>query len=180
MSHSIEGKFECPLFSPKGGIEGMLINVKGDVVQLTIDKEAEQLSNLCADFRPGQMLVVDTAPSTPSHKGDAAHSVLMLKHVSKIDGRTLENQHGSAPQKFHGKVERVHYARHGEANGVVLDSGDFIHLKPDGFKAARVSIGDIVEARGPAKRLVTGSGFVVEAQEINGKSVGDKKKKAAH
>ena len=180
MSHPIEAKFQCPLFSPKGGIEGVLVEVNGDVVQLTIDKEAGPLSHLCSDLRIGQMLVVDADPAPPSHKGEAAHSVMTLKHVIKIDGSAVAKHYDAANPTFRGKVERVNYARHGEANGIVLDTGDFIHLKPDGFKAARLSIGDVVEARGPAKRLITGGGFVVDAQEINGKPLGDKKKKAAH
>jgi hypothetical protein len=181
MSHPIEGKFEFPLFSPKGGIEGLLINVNGDVVQLTIDKEAEQLSALVEDLENGQTLVVDAAPFPHSHKGESEHSVLTLKRVLQIDGVDVKDTSHAKARKFRGKVIRLNYARHGEANGLVLDSGDFIHLKPDGFIAAQLSIGDVVEARGPTKRLVTGNGFVVEAQEVNGKTIAQKgKKKTPH
>ena len=30
---------------------------------------------------------------------------------------------------------RLNYAKHGAANGVVLDNGDFVHTRPDGFAA---------------------------------------------
>lgn len=34
-----------------------------------------------------------------------------------------------------GKVERLNHAKHGEASGVVLEGGEFIHLKPERHEA---------------------------------------------
>jgi hypothetical protein len=175
----ITGTFVAPLFSPKGGIEGALLDAGDGIVQLTIDSEQLELSKLIAGLDGRQALIVDTESSPPPHKGEAAHAVRTLKRVLKVDGVDLADAAHFSQQKFRGKVARVHYARHGEANGVVLDSGDFIHLKPHGFKAVRVSVGDAIEAVGPAKPLVTGTGFVVEAQAVNGTPVAEKPKKPA-
>ena len=47
-----------------------------------------------------------------------------------------------------GVVTRLNYARHGEANGVVLDGGDFLHLKPDGMKRVELKVGQPIKAHG--------------------------------
>jgi len=65
----------------------------------------------------------------------------------------------------------VNFARHGEANGVVLDSGDFIHTKPEGMKRLRLKIGDAVEADGDAQRLADDTGWAVDATSVNGRVV---------
>ena len=70
---------------------------------------------------------------------------------------------------------RLNFARHGEANGVVLDSGHFIHTKPDGMAKLKLEVGDRVEADGEARPLSTGTGQVVEASVVNGKPVGKPK-----
>ncbi len=64
-------------------------------------------------------------------------------------------------------VARLNFAKHGEPNGVVLDSGDFIHLKPDGMRQVGLKIGDRVEATGEARPMELGH-RVVEAVEVNG------------
>ena len=67
-----------------------------------------------------------------------------------------------------GTVVRFNYARHGEANGVVLDSGDFVHTRPDGFALLGFEIGMHVEADGESRALVGGAGRVIEARVVNG------------
>jgi hypothetical protein len=48
--------------------------------------------------------------------------------------------HGEALE-VEGIVKRRSHARLGEANGVDLDSGDFVHMKPDGMKRVGLQIG---------------------------------------
>ena len=68
-------------------------------------------------------------------------------------------------------MARLNFTRHGEPNGVVLDTGDFVHLKPHGLRAAGLGVGDRVTAAGPAKPLAGGAGRAVEAEEVNGTPV---------
>ncbi len=67
-----------------------------------------------------------------------------------------------------GKVVRLNHARHGAPNGVLLDSGDFVHTRPDGFETLGLKVGDMLEAEGPARPLATGTGRVIEAHRANG------------
>lgn len=66
---------------------------------------------------------------------------------------------------------RFNYALHGEPNGVVLDNGDFVHLRPGGMRASGLEIGDEVRAAGPARALQFGGGRAIEAREVNGKPI---------
>ena len=66
-----------------------------------------------------------------------------------------------------GIVERLNYVRHGEANGVVLDTGDFIHLKPDGMRQVDLKVGDSVDVDGKVHPMELG-GRMVEATVVNG------------
>ena len=66
---------------------------------------------------------------------------------------------------------RFDCARHGSPNGYVLDPGDFIHVKPDGFAKLGLKVGDLVSADGDAHFLATGGGWAMEAVKVNRKSV---------
>ena len=80
-------------------------------------------------------------------------------------------------RKFSGRIERLNYALHGEVNGGILESGDFLHLKPGGAQAIGLALGMAVEARGKTKPM-PGGRFVIEADEVNGTVIGhDKRKK---
>ena len=70
------------------------------------------------------------------------------------------------PRAHRGRVVRFNYARHGEANGFILESGDFIHTAPKGFKKLKVKVGDVIEAEGEITALFDGRGVVVEAEVV--------------
>ena len=48
-------------------------------------------------------------------------------------------------------MQRRNFVRHGEANGVVLDTSDFIHTKPEGMAKPKLRIGDSMQADGDAQ-----------------------------
>ena len=52
----------------------------------------------------------------------------------------------------------------------MLDSGDFVHVKPDGFSKLKLKV-DRVTAEGDAHFLATGGGWAVEATSVNRKAV---------
>ncbi|MDB5846714.1 MAG: hypothetical protein JWP29_466 [Rhodoferax sp.] len=167
---AIEGRFVQLIYSPKGAIEGLLIDTDGTPTQFATDPHDPVTAQLFADLRPGQALVVEGTEAGPSPKGEGAHFVYRFERLASVDGREPDVAHG--PGEASGRVVRFNYARHGEANGVVLDSGDFVHTRPDGMARLGLKIGDTVHAEGPARPLVTGAGRVIEAHSVNGKPVG--------
>lgn len=167
---SVEGRFEHFIYSPEGGIEGMLIDTDGIPTQFVFDHHGEGELASFADVRAGQVLVVEGIESPPSPKGEAAHTVYRFERLASVDGRPPREV---APDGcVDGRVVRFNYARHGEANGVVLDSGDFVHMRPDGFARLNPQIGDKVRAEGRVRWLVTGEGRVVEAMQVDGRALG--------
>jgi hypothetical protein len=78
---------------------------------------------------------------------------------------------GQPRAPYSGIVVRLNFARHGEPNGFVLDSGDFIHTRPEGMAQLQLGVGERVEADGETRPLAGGAGVVVEASVINGRAL---------
>ena len=64
------------------------------------------------------------------------------------------------------KVSRVHYAKHGEPNDVVLASGEFIHLCPHGVAAIGLEVSAKVSAQGELRMTILGT-RMLEAHHAN-------------
>ena len=166
--HSLESHtatFLHAIYSPKGGIEGMLVELDGERTQFAF-KHEPSLEEIVAFAQEGDLLDVEVERTDPGDKGDPAHPVYRLASAALADAAP---GHDDAVQaSTTGVVARLNYALHGEPNGVVLDNGDFVHLRPPGMHQAGLSVGDRVEARGPGRRLRFGPGRVIEAQVVNG------------
>ncbi|WP_218509825.1 hypothetical protein [Variovorax sp. dw_308] len=168
---SVEGRFHHLVYSPKGAIEGLLIDTDGVPTQFVADPHDPSVAEQFTGLREGQALVIEGTEAGPSPKGEALHTVYRFERLVSVDGKPPK------PARPHddevtGTVVRFNYARHGAANGVVLDSGDFIHTRPEGMERLGLKIGDKVRATGEARPLVTGAGRVVEARSVNGTPVG--------
>lgn len=165
---SVKGRFQQLIFSPKGAIEGLMIDTQGVPTQFVTDAQDPGTVALFGALQVGQKLVVEGTEAGPSPKhanGDAPHTVYRFERLVSIDGhppQAVPPQEGTM-----GTVARFNYARHGEANGVVLDNGDFVHTRPGGLSVLGLKIGDWVTAEGTARALATGSGRVIEAVRVN-------------
>jgi hypothetical protein len=164
----ITGRLQQFLFSPKGDIEGILLIVDAAsdrLVQITF--AAAIGHELAALYKPGNTLSVrcrhDQSPKTKK----AAHAVFELTDALDGEGRSLLHPAKSASVKVDGTVTGVHFTRHGEANGVILESGDVVHLRPHGMKAVKPAIGSRLSARGVLRKTALG-GRIVEAKSANG------------
>jgi hypothetical protein len=164
--------FEQPIYAPDGAIEGALVKVDDELSQLVVDRGDEKSAEALGATKPRQRLIVLATLQAPSAKGPSEHPVYVLAKIVSIDGAKPKRVPRVPPASpYNGKVVRFNYARHGEKNGVgvVLDSGDFIHLKPEGFEKMKLKVGDHVAANGDAWPLATGVGYVVEPTMLNGK-----------
>ena len=181
---NLRGTVKAVNFAPKGEVDGMILDVGGGVVQVNVPPD--QAGHVAGLVGKDIEVTVGPEPKVAEHpKG--GHP------VHKLVAFGGENQHGQAaghkphppghkphppghaePAEVSGKVARLNYAKHGEANGVVLDSGDFIHLKPDGMKKAGLQVGHEVTAKGKATPTQAGA-KAVEAEIINGVGLDAKK-----
>ena len=174
--HAIE-KFRGVLqefnLSPKGGIEGFVLHSEGQTVQVNVSPDV----GFAVVRGIGQNVEATVAaePATAKNsKGE--HPVFSLVTLKGADGKALIHTAAgdSAIATVQGVVKRINYTRHGEANGVVLESGDFVHLKPAGMKRVALKVGDHVTAEGPAALMPLGQ-QVVEAETVNGSSIMSKR-----
>ncbi len=179
---TLRGTVRAFNFAPKGEIDGLLLDVDGQVVQVNIPPDraegAEQMVGHAVELRVGP------EPKVAEHpKGDhPVHKFLAFQGESPSAGaepkpgpeRGHEGHGHAEPVEVRGRVERLNYAKHGEANGVVLDTGDFVHLKPDGMKAAALEVGHEVSASGKPTPSRSGR-RAIEARVVNGLELGHKK-----
>jgi hypothetical protein len=157
---NFEGSLSHFNYSPKGEPEALMLSTSKGLVQINFP--AAQGSTLVARLKEGEKIKVKATPLEDTHKS--------VHPVHQLD----EWESGSGPVKIHavieveGTVKRFNYTRHGEVNGVVLESGDFIHLKPHGARAADLTVGSKVKAKGPGHQMGVSGLRVVEAERING------------
>jgi len=171
QTSSIEARFQHLIYSPRGEIEGVLLHADGAPLQLVFERHDDASPAAFGGLREGQTVVVEASPQAPSPKGEAVHAVCTHVRLTSVDGARPAKRPPETGAAYQGTVARLNYARHGAANGVVLDTGDFIHTKPDGFAKLKLKIGDRVEADGDAQMLATGSGWAVEAATVNGRAL---------
>jgi hypothetical protein len=102
---------------------------------------------------------VDLSPKAK----DGAHPVYQLDSITKLAGKTFKS---NGTQPIEGVVSHIQYAKHGEPNGVILESGEFIHTRPHGTKRLKLHVGSKVSAHGEARTTVLGTSLI-EAHEVN-------------
>ena len=161
----IHGTCQQLLFSPKGGIEGALVKMKGSVLQVSVPPD--QGAALAQVTAPGRQLrvlaVADHSPKTAA----GAHPVFKFSSFADVAGQAIDGPDADPGQTvIKGVVGAWHYARHGEPNGVILETGEFIHLRPHGMAAAGLDIGSRVNAVGEMRRTVLGT-RMLEAHRVN-------------
>ena len=165
--------------SPKGHYEGLLLESQGESLQVNFPQEwGETIAELAA---PGASIHIEMEPHEKN--GHSLHPVYRLLALTNEKQRkfSLIEDGRSGNGHFSGKVDRLNYALHGEVNGAILDTGDFLHVKPHGAAALALTVGMKVKGAGPCKPMLGGH-RVIEASEVNGIQVDKKPKppKKAH
>jgi hypothetical protein len=153
-------------FSPKGAVEGLVLDTGTGPVQVNLPHGPD-----ATGFAPPVGTALRLRVATDHHAAErdpGDHPV--CEFVADLDATS---EPAGAPTA-EGVVVRLNYARHGEPNGVVLHTGDFVHLKPHGMRLVPLAVGDRVAAEGPSGPTVTGR-RVVEAAVVNGVTIAHKK-----
>lgn len=86
-SEFIHGTCEQLLFSPKGGIEGALVKMKGTVVQVSVppDKGAA----LAQVTGPGRQLRVLAVPDHSPKTAEGTHPVFKFESFADVAGQAI-------------------------------------------------------------------------------------------
>ena len=168
------GPIESLNVSPKGFYEGFLLRAGKKVVQINLPKHDLAMSQ--KGLEVGKQITVELEPEKPH--GEPSHAVFRLLSLAGTNGDSTVVDH-HAIIRFSGHIERLNYALHGAVNGGILDSGDFLHVKPEGARALKLNPGMEVEGRGRKKPMVDGHS-VIEAEMVNGVEIEHRKPKKKH
>ncbi len=171
---NIEGTLSHFNYSPKGGYEALIVTTRKGTVQVNF--EPHEAGVLAATLKPGGKVSLKAHPHH-HHHDEAAHPVFQLSGL-KVGGKAVKLDPRT---QVEGKIVRFNYALHGEANGVVLDTGDFVHLKPHGTRALKLAVGQTLRASGHTRPMLFGEHQALEAETANGLDLEELKhdKKAA-
>ncbi len=150
--------------SPKGSYEGMLLKDKDVTVQINFPPHLSPLISESVKIGSKVDLTVSEWPSDKPKDHPVFELVELSGKAAKPAGNT-----------FSGTVEQLNYALHGEVNGGILNTGDFLHLKPKGAIAVGLEVGMKVKGHGNRKPMV-GSKSVIEATDVNGIKIEHKPK----
>jgi hypothetical protein len=161
-TQTLSGRLQQLLFSPKGAIEGLLIKVGSNSIQVSMEQSVADVSALAQ--AAGKAIEVTASPDQSPWTKDGAHPVYKLAVITRVDGKAFKSYGDAHP--ISGVVSSIHYAKHGEANGVVLKSGEFIHTRPPGMKKLKLTVGSKVVAYGELRMTVVGTPLF-EAHEVN-------------
>jgi hypothetical protein len=162
----INGVCQQLLFSPKGDIEGVLIRENGAVVQVSM---SPQTGAIFARFSAAgsRVCVVAEPDHSPKTKG-GQHPVYEFESFADAAGHAIDPPpEDSGMTTIDGVVATLHFARHGQPNGVVLETGEFIHLRPHGMAQSLLKVGAAVRAVGDVRMTLLGN-RLLDAHEING------------
>lgn len=164
--------------SPQGAIEGFLLH-NGDGVTVQVNVTPDVGFAVVRGIGQNVEATVEPDDETAKH-GKGNHPVYHLISLTGNDGKALifANRSEGEVVTLEGVVKRINYTRQGEANGVVLESGEFIYLEPDGMKHAGLKVADQLTAEGSAALMPLGQ-QVIEATTVNGVAVRAKKPSAA-
>ncbi|HSU32635.1 MAG TPA: hypothetical protein VLJ11_15485 [Bryobacteraceae bacterium] len=158
---TIEGVVEYLNFSPKGSYEALLLKAGKQRVQINFPPEfSEQLGN---GVKNGDRVTAEVEDYDDARKGQ--HPVYWLLSLAGQKGLHIGSASGSL---IKGKVDRINFAKHGEPNGALLDSGYFVHLKPGGARAVDLKVGQVLEVQGRTKPAAHSPYQVIEADVVNG------------
>ena len=161
-AETVTGRLQQLLFSPKGGIEGMLIKSESTLVQVSMEPrtaDAGALSNAI-----GKPIAVKASVDHSPKTKHGAHPVYELLSITKLAAKPFKAAKDAQPVR--GVVATVHYAKHGEPNGVILESGEFIHTRPHGMKKLKLDVGSKVIVHGESRITVLGTALI-EAEVVN-------------
>jgi len=114
---------------------------------------------------PGKRLRVFACLDKSPKAADGDHPVYEFKALADMAGNAIPATDGSTSMK--GVVARIHYARHGQPNGVVLETGEFVHLRPHGMAAIGLGVGAKLSAKGELRTTALGT-RMLEAHQANG------------
>jgi hypothetical protein len=168
----VSGNFLSFNLSPKGMPEGFVCQQGKGTFQINFPPELA--SEVASRVREGEKVEAEVS-TFPDAEVDA-HAVYELRRLLGGDEPLVIDGAGETDVEVEGIVTRLNHARRGEVNGAILDTGDFVHLRPHGARQLQLEVGQHLKAQGEVRPGWAGA-RVIEATRANGIAIEKPKKK---
>jgi hypothetical protein len=149
---------------PRGEVEALMIKSSDKTIQVNLPPPLSPFAVQVATV--GAQVTIKAYPEM----GLPDHPIYELASVKNEQGRELK-QPSPDDRKFvheEGTIKSLNYARHGEINGAILDSGDFVHLGPPAV-TIKLTVGQKITIDGVGHPMMLSEHRAVEAVAIDGK-----------
>ncbi len=158
----LTGTVEGYNLSPRGMTEGLMVKIEGKTAQFNLPPDVGAVIGQVAPV--GEEVKLTAMPD----RGHGSHDVYRLVMVTNSKGQQLGVGPSQPPKVVHvdGVVKTLNYARGGEINGAILESGDFVHVGPSAEKL-KLAPGLKLSIDG-VQTLMAGGKYAIDAQTVNG------------
>jgi hypothetical protein len=161
----LSGTIEAFNYSPRGDIDGVMLKMSDKTAQINLPPG---MGAALSQTAPGSTLKVSACPEP----GQADHPIYELQSLTTEQGKKISVP-GAGDDKFvheEATIKHLNYARRGEVDGALLDSGDFVHVGP-AARDLKLSVGQKITVDGFAHAMLSGDHQAIHAVAIDGKRV---------
>jgi hypothetical protein len=165
-SQSISGEVQGYNLDPRGNVSSIVLKDGDHFDQLNLPPDAGAAVSAAAP-------VGQTVQATGFAEVNAGDRVIYrLLSLTGANGQKITLPSRESRQTLHveGSVKQLNYGRRGEVDGVILDTGDFVHLDPRSAATLNLAVGQKVVADGTGQPMLSGHN-VIEASNVNGTAI---------
>lgn len=162
----ISGTVQSYNLGPRGNVEGLMIKTADRMAQVNLPPD---LGAVVAQHAPiGSAVRVNGIPQL----GMPDHAVYDFYSL-KAGDRELKVPTPGDERFVHldSTISQLNYGRRGEVNGVMLDTGDFVHFGPDAAGALNLQAGQKLTVDGVARPMLMSGHQSIDAVAINGQLI---------
>jgi hypothetical protein len=162
----LSGTIDNYNLSPRGDVDGFILKTADRTVQVNLPPGLGVLVTQQATV--GSQVKVKAFP-VPAR---ADHSVYVLVSLSAESGKEIKVPMPGDRRFMHeaGNVKNLNYSRNGEVDGVVLSTGDLVHIGP-GASNLKLTVGQKLTVDGFALPAIGSDHQAIEAVAIDQRAV---------
>ena len=162
----LTGTVESFNYGPHGSPSGIMLKADGKVMQVNCPPDVGVA--LLAAAPVGDEVKVTAIEA----RAKADHPVYHLIQLTNSKGQSFVGGPGAAGAMVHleGTVKTLNYGPHGDVDGAILDSGDFVLIGPPTAEALKLAPGQKLTLDGSARPMLVGHN-IIQATTVNGFAV---------
>jgi hypothetical protein len=174
----LNGAVEGFNLSPRGEVESLMLGQTTGLVQVVLPPE---IAATVVEAVPMKDRI--TVAAVPD-KGVAGHPVYKLVSLTTRIGRQLavdpaarkpkiprpDNRAAERAVRVDVTVRQINYGKRGEANGALVERGDFVFLGAEGAGLLKLAVGQRLSVEGVARPMPRNR-MVIEATVVNGMAI---------